>query len=196
MAIAAPVSVGRTDRREIDARVGMTFFLASWGMVFLTLFFSAAVLRLRSETWPPLGSRVLPIAVPAINTALLALSSVILRRGVRAMEARESRRLSLSLAATLLLGSLFLGLQAQIWSDLWRSGMRMQDGTYEALFWALTTFHGVHVLAGLGLLLWILPIPRRPQLDVRARIRVRSVAMFWHFVDVAWLATFLVVYVV
>jgi cytochrome c oxidase subunit III len=193
---ALPVDRGETDRREIDARIGMTVFLASWGMVFLTLFFSYAVLRLRATVWPPLGARHLPLLLPGLNTVLIAGSSVVLRRGVLHLEAGRPSGLRFPLAGAMLLGAGFLALQIEIWLGLWRSGMRMQDGTYESLFYGLTTFHGLHVLAGLGALLWILPIARleRPATP-RERIRVRSTAMFWHFVDLAWLATFAVVYV-
>ena len=203
MSLAASMSLRPTDRREIDARVGMAFFLGSWAMVFLTLFFSAAVLRLRSEIWPPLGSRPLPLAIPAVNTALLALSSLAVHRGVRAVDRGAAREAALPLGAALLCGTAFLGLQVQSWVGLWGSGVRMQDGTYESLFWALTTFHGLHVLAGLAALVALLPVARRAWSDpaandapVRDRIRVHASAMFWHFVDVAWLATFLVIYVV
>ena len=187
------------DRREVDAQIGMIIFLASWGMVFLTLFFALAVLRLQSDTWPPLGSRPLPQTIAAVNTGILLVSSLLLHRGVRAVAEGRPQALRVPLGATMLLGAAFLALQIETWLDLWSSGMRMQQGTYESLFYALTAFHGLHVVAGLGVLLWIVPVAGRSATGptaMRDRIRVRSSAMFWHFVDLAWIATFLAVYVI
>lgn len=198
-------------RRAVDARVGMMIFLGSWGMIFLTLFFSYAVLRAQSSVWPP--SEVPPLPGKIVffawaNTALLLASSFILYRANRALDRGVARSLVPSLGAIILLGAVFLTLQLQTWTELWRPGMRMEDGVYQSFFYALTTFHALHVLAGLMAFVWILPSARAlanegvsaQPLDAgertRHRVRVQSTGMFWHFVDVAWIATFVVTYLI
>lgn len=186
------------ERREVDAQIGMIVFLASWGMVFLTLFFALAVLRLQATEWPPAGSPPLPEMAPALNTGLLLGSSLLLHRGVRAVRAGRPAGLRAPLAGAMLLGAAFLALQIEIWRNLWVTGLRPSDGTYASLFYGLTAFHALHVVAGLGVLLWVLPVASRPGADavtLRDRIRLRSAALFWHFVDLAWIATFVAVYV-
>ncbi len=188
-----------SDRREVDARVGMIVFLASWGMVFLTLFFAYGVLRLREEVWPPPGQPPMPSYVHWLgwaNTLLIVASSLALHRGVRAFRSGRRAALKPMLAVCMLLGSGFLALQLHAWVELWRSGITITDGTYQGLFYAITTFHGLHVLAGLALLIWVLPIASTEGAapSIRSRIRLDATATFWHFVDVAWLATFVVVY--
>src|SRR5262245_28083052 len=209
-ATAIPTGTRRSDAREIDARVGMMVFLASWGMTFATLFFCYAVLRVQSPSWPPPGSPALPEAATTVawaNTALMLASSFVLRDALRRLDAGRGARVPQMLGFVMVCGTLFLALQLETWLDLWRSGVRIQDGIYAGLFYAITTFHGLHVLVGLGLWIWALPsavalargapanAPAERASDVtRMRIRVRSTAMFWNFVDIAWLATFFVVY--
>ncbi len=62
-----------------------------------------------------------------------------------------------ALLGTLALGSLFLALQLAVWVPLWRSGFRIDTGTYGSIFYSLTVFHAVHVLAGLVALAVLLP---------------------------------------
>jgi heme/copper-type cytochrome/quinol oxidase subunit 3 len=179
----------------------MAIFLASWGMVFLTLFFSYAVLRFQSDVWPPPESPPVPgrvLAMAWINTGLLLAASVALRSGVRCVERGEPRGLRRSAGIAVLLGGVFLALQVESWRELWLAGLSFRRGTYESLLYGLTAFHALHVVAGILVLLWILPVSARDAsnpLRVADRIRVRSGAAFWHFVDGAWIATFLVAYV-
>jgi heme/copper-type cytochrome/quinol oxidase subunit 3 len=179
-----------SEGQETDARGGLSIFHASWGMVFL-----------QAPVWPPSGTPPVPKAVQVLavaNTAILLASSLALRRGVRALEVGRPRGIRLPLAATLLLGGVFLALQVESWRGLWLGGLSFRNGTYESLLYGLTAFHALHVVAGLGVLLWILPVGSRGEarpLTVGDRIRVRSAAAFWHFVDAAWFATFLTVYV-
>ncbi|MBI3820892.1 MAG: heme-copper oxidase subunit III [Planctomycetes bacterium] len=190
--------------RAIDARIGMMLFLASWGMVFLTLFFSYAVLRFQAPVWPPADVPPLPTNVKIFawtNTILMIVSSVFLKNAFG--RRLNSPRSIVFVGATMLCGLVFLFLQIETWLELWRPGMYMSDGTYQSLFYLLTGFHALHVAAGLLLFIWTLPglralagIGPRPTADraIHYEVRAYSVSMFWHFVDVAWLATFAVVY--
>lgn len=219
MASIALTPAGPAPRsREIDARVGMMVFLASWGMVFATLFFCCAVYRLQSPVWPPAGERPLPESARVaawVNTVLMLASSFVLHRYLAALDRGAGGRGPIALASVFVCGSVFLALQIDTWAELWQSGMRIQDGVSTGLFYAITVFHGLHVLAGLLLWIWAVPSavrakallervgePRGRTLGAaeqaeisRHRIRLRSTGMFWHFVDVAWLATFFVLYI-
>ena len=124
--------------------------LASWTMLFVALFFAYAVLRLRA---PDLAAGRPPAAPEAAALPEHARASRVERRppprrppggGSRA-PARSGARSS----ATLALGSLFLALQLAVWVPLWRSGFRIDTGTYGSIFYGLTVFHALHVLAGL-----------------------------------------------
>jgi cytochrome c oxidase subunit 3 len=189
---AARFPSGEESRRT--SFVGMVMALASWSMMFGSLFFAYAILRLRAGTWPPDGVAPLPQLLPFVNTVVLFLSSCVLHRGVRAEADARPRALFGALKATLALGSLFLVLQLAVWVPLWRSGFRIDSGIYGSIFYGLTVFHALHVLAGLVALLVLVPGARSGRLRSGAQSRVRASAMFWHFVDAVWVVMFVAVY--
>ncbi len=191
------LAAARFPSREESRRtsfVGMVMALASWSMMFGSLFFAYAILRLRAGTWPPDGVAPLPRLLPFVNTLVLLASSAVLARGLRPASEARIGALASALKATLALGSLFLVLQLAVWVPLWRSGFRIDSGVYGSIFYGLTVFHALHVLAGLVALLVLVPGARSGRLRSAAQSRVRVSAMFWHFVDAVWVVMFVAVY--
>ena len=174
--------------------VGMVMALGSWSMLFGALFFAYAILRLRAGTWPPMGVEPLPRLLPSFNTLVLLASSVVLAHGLRPASESRIGALASSLRATLALGSLFLLLQLAVWIPLWQSGFRIDSGVYGSVFYFLTVFHALHVLAGLVALAVLLPGARAGRWRSGAQGRVKATALFWHFVDAVWVVMFVAVY--
>jgi len=192
----AAVATTRLPRREESRRtsfVGMVMALGSWTMLFVSLFFSYAVLRLGAGEWPPDGLEPLPRLLPFLNTLVLAASSLVLHAGVRSATARAGALLR-ALKATLALGSLFLVLQLAVWVPLWKSGFRIDTGVYGSIFYGLTVFHALHVLAGLAALLVLVPGAAKGRWASGAQSPVRLTSMFWHFVDAVWILMFVTIY--
>lgn len=191
------VAAARFPSREESRRtsfVGMVMALASWSMMFGSLFFAYAILRLKAGTWPPEGVEALPRLLPFVNTLVLLASSIVLARGLRPVSEARPGALLGALEATLALGSLFLVLQLAVWIPLWRSGFTIASGVYGSIFYGLTVFHALHVLAGLVALLVLVPGARSGRFRSGAQGRVRVSAMFWHFVDAVWVVMFVAVY--
>lgn len=174
---------------------GMVLFLGSWAMMFGALFLSYALLRIRAPFWPPLGMTELPLALPGLNTLLLLLSSATMQGALSGLRRGQLARFRRHLLATILLGGLFTALQCAVWIELWSGGLRLDSGTYGGLFYLLTVFHILHVLVGLGLLLWLLGPTLRREPTAPRRVPVTLASMFWHFVDAVWVVMFLSVYV-
>jgi heme/copper-type cytochrome/quinol oxidase subunit 3 len=174
--------------------VGMMAFLGSWVMVFAALFFSFLFFRIRASEWPPNGLPPLPLTIPVVLTSIILLSSVTFRMSVVAMRKRQSERFGKLLTGTLLLGTSFFALQSYYLWAMWEDGLRLSDGVYGAFFYFLTAFHALHVLVALILLAWLSRASRLLAGGRYEKSRVRLVEMFWHFVGVAWLITFGLVY--
>jgi heme/copper-type cytochrome/quinol oxidase subunit 3 len=181
------------ERRSLGY-LGMVVFLASWAMMFGTLFYAYAALRLRAPSWPPPGVPRLPVALPGFNTALLLISSATVQLALSGLRRGRLHQFRRCLGATIVLGILFSALQWHVWIDLWAGGLQLTTGTYGGVFYLMTVFHFLHVVVGLGLLAWLLaPALRRDPVAPR-RVPVKLASMFWHFVDVVWLAIFVSVY--
>ena len=193
---AAKVFSLRPEHLEIERTylLGMVVFLASWAMLFAALFYVFGSYRLSLSTWPPAGSAPLPVVLPLINTVVLALSSVAIHLGVGALRDGRSRMARLCLWGTVVLGAVFMALQWILWSSVWMGGLELDTSVYASFFYVLTAFHGLHVLVGFALLLWLVPQFNGLSFPLR-EVRARMVAMFWHFVDVVWVLLFLLVFV-
>jgi cytochrome c oxidase subunit 3 len=163
-----------TRHEERTALMGMAVFVAAWAMLFAALFFAYGLSRLRALVWPPADLPPLPLVLPALATLALAVSSA-------ALHLRRVR-----LAGVLGVG--FLVLQVVVWRQMVVAGLRPQAGAYASYFFALTVFHALHVLVGLGALGWLALRPRP--------LPLRLWTIYWHMVAVVWTVMFLLVYVV
>ncbi|HYG68125.1 MAG TPA: cytochrome c oxidase subunit 3 [Anaeromyxobacteraceae bacterium] len=175
---------------ERTAHVGMAVFLGSWAMLFVGLFFAYAFVRARAPGWPPPDAPPLPRLLPGLNTLAVAASSLAVIRAVRAEERGRSGSAAAALAIAALLGAVFLALQLVVWSGLWRAGLVASGGPYPSVFYALTTFHALHVLVGLGALAAL-------AFRVRAggaRTGVRLWGWYWHFVAIVWVVLYVTLY--
>ena len=175
--------------------VGMILALVSFTMMFCALFYAYGLLRIRSVAWPPPGVPAVPLLVPSLITVMMVASSLSVERACKALALGQVQSFQRFGILTVVLGSLFLALQAGVWVDLWYGGLTLGAGPYGSLFYFLTAFHALHVLAGLGILVWmVFAAPKADHPEIRAS-RAHMSAMFWHFVGVVWLIIFSLVYV-
>jgi len=135
------------------------------------------------------------IGLPAINTLILLTSGVTVTLAHHALRAAHRGLLAFWLAATFLLGFLFVGLQAYEYHHAYAElGLRLSTGIYGSTFFMLTGFHGFHVTLGAIMLLVIWLRVLRGHFTARRHFAFEAVAWYWHFVDVVWLGLFVFVY--
>jgi cytochrome c oxidase subunit III len=186
----------RRSRSDATAWLGMVVFLASWTMLFAALFFVYAMLRARAAQWPPADAAPLPLVLPAVNTAVLAASSVALQWALVCARRGRISAVTPAVYAALGLGTVFLSLQLVVWVALWRVGLRPDGGPYASVFYALTVFHALHVLAGLGGLSWLAVRARASAYGPGRHVGLRLWTGYWHFVGAVWLLLFVVLFLV
>ncbi|MEU4244697.1 heme-copper oxidase subunit III [Actinoplanes sp. NPDC026619] len=173
-----------------------------WGMIlFVTTeatFFAAALgsyfyIRFQSGQWPPPGIEDPKLTKVLFMTALLLPSSLPVMWAERGIRKGQRWRLRAGLAITLVLGLAFLGMQVWEYSEDLKKHTFTTDA-YSSLFYGITTFHGFHVAVGLLMVGWLLAASLRGSFGYRRHERVRLTAIYWHFVDVVWVAIFLSLY--
>ncbi len=104
---------------------------------------------------------------------------------------------SLWLAATVLLGSIFLGATALEWYKLiYHDGLTIQTNLFGTTFYSLVGLHASHVIIGLFMLTLALIFSLTGSLTTRHSSRLEVLSLYWHFVDAVWVVVFLVVYVI
>ncbi len=173
--------------------VGMLLFIASEVMFFGGLFatyFNARAMAGQGNWHPPEGGHLdLPLA--AVLTVILVASSFTMQFGVWAIRRGDTGKLRLWTAITLGLGVLFLAGQLYDYSQL---GFGISDSSFGTVFYTLTGFHGAHVFGGAVGLTIILARTLRGQFSARNHVAVEAVSVYWHFVDVVWIAVFSTIY--
>ena len=219
-AIAESESGQYNQRVDISFRWSMSWFIFSEVMFFAAFF--GALFYARSITMPWLGDldhKVLwpdfaaqwgnvgpagtvesfatmgPFWIPTINTALLLLSGVTLTISHHAIRENHRGKTAIWLAATILLGAIFMGFQAyeymHAYSDL---NLKLTSGIFGSTFYLLTGFHGFHVTLGAIMLSVILYRVLKGHFTAENHFAFEGAAWYWHFVDVVWLGLYVVVY--
>ena len=136
------------------------------------------------------------MGIPALNTLILLSSGVTLTIAHWGLKKGNRNQLILWLAATVVLGFLFIGLQAYEYVHAYSDEMnlRLSTGAYGSTFFMLTGFHGMHVLIGATILTVILLRCIKGHFSEEHHFEFEAGAWYWHFVDVVWLGLFIFVY--
>jgi heme/copper-type cytochrome/quinol oxidase subunit 3 len=169
---------------------GMVLLIVTEASLFVYLLFSYFYLgSMARGAWPPSGLPELRLALP--NTGVLLLSSGALWWAESGIRRGDQTRLRLGLLLTLVLGTVFLGIQMV---EYHHQSFTPETSAYGSLFYTITGFHGAHVAVGLlmlavvGLRAWL------GHFSARHHLAVTNVSWYWHFVDAVWLAVFASLY--
>lgn len=134
--------------------------------------------------------------LPAINTAILIISSITLHFAHTGLNQNKRGQLKFMLGLTLVLGAIFLCLQGYEYVYAYRDlGLRLDSGFYGNTFFLLTGFHGVHVTLGAVILLFVFFRVLKGHFTPEKHFAFQAGAWYWHFVDVVWVCLFFFVYV-
>ena len=186
-------------------KFGMIMFLLSEGMLFAGLLGGYIVLRLAENgfpwqsgyAWPPSKDIAhLPVFLTSINTVFLIASSFTFHFAEVAVNKGKSGLAWLFI--TILLGSLFVGIQCYEWTHLYHEGLWFNTGgVYGSSFFVITGFHGLHVAIGVALILWCFLRQAFTRCFTPQRhVALANVALYWHFVDVVWICVLTLLYYV
>ncbi len=155
------------------------------------------------STWPTNGPGNIggdyepmgPFGLPLINTALLLSSSVTLTVAHHALLNGQRSLVKLFLAATFILGFIFVVLQAEEYIEAYQHmNLTLGSGIYGSTFFMLTGFHGMHVTIGAIMLTIIWFRVLKGHFTPDKHFAFEAVAWYWHFVDVVWVALYVFVY--
>ncbi|CAG8868959.1 Cytochrome c oxidase subunit 3 [Pseudomonas fluorescens] len=148
------------------------------------------------KLFPPPREVIDPWPLPLINTILLVSSSVTITIAHHALRKDHRGPLKLWLGVTILLGLLFLLLQAYEYHEAYNElGLTLGSGIYGATFFMLTGFHGAHVTMGTLILSVMLVRILRGHFSPEKHFGFEAASWYWHFVDVVWVGLFIFVYV-
>jgi len=170
---------------------------------------ASAIRRYKTGTWLGLGAIVMlfaaftsayvvrqgmssdwrAIRLPSIlwlNTAIIVASSLTFER------ARRDKQPSLLwLAATSILGVVFLAGQYVAWQQLRAAGVFLASNPSSSFFYLLTGAHGLHIVGGILALFYVVGKAWMAAAWVNRQAAVEATALYWHFMDGLWVYLFL-----
>ena len=203
----------------LDSRkIAIWAFIGSECMLFASLISTYLIYKGRSrigpfphEAWtdPSNGQKfgaILNIPVTSASTFVLLMSSLAMVLALAAVETKDVPKHSTSerilgssklwLWGTCILGATFLGFQSYEFTSFVHEGLSIRRNLFGSSFFTLTGFHGAHVTAGVIWLGTLLAIDYKRGLGPDDAINVDIAALYWHFVDVVWIAIFTLIYLI
>jgi cytochrome o ubiquinol oxidase subunit 3 len=179
--------------KRIVTGYGFWIFLLSDFVMFSGFFASYAVL-LGQTAGGPKGAELFDLRNVAIETGCLLMSSFTCGLASIAAGARNQPWFQIAMAVTCVLGLAFLAIEGNEFASLVARGAGPSRSAFLSAFFSLVGCHGLHVSAGI---LWLLTMMAQVfAKGFRADIQRRFLcfALFWHALDIIWVAVFSVVY--
>ncbi len=187
--------VGHDPAKRIVVGYGFWIFLIS-DIIMFSAFFATYAVQTDATAGGPAGRDIFDGKNVAIETACLLASSFSCGLASIGAQCRHRVLFNVSMLVTFLLGAAFLGLELREFSQLVEQGAGPTRSSFLSSFFTLVGCHGLHVTVGL---LWLLTmmaqvVAKGFREDIQRRILCFS--LFWHTLDIVWVALFSLVYLV
>jgi heme/copper-type cytochrome/quinol oxidase subunit 3 len=193
-AIPNPAVAGeRTSTGLNHRKVLMWAFLGSDCMFFASLIANFQVQRGRSLIGP-YPKDLINIPFTSVSTFCLLMSSLMMVLALAAIQRGDERGMRIWLTATAFLGTLFLGGQFYEFTGFVNHGLKMSTNLFGASFFITTGFHGTHVTIGVIWLISLVFASLRGKIHQSDSLSVELAGLYWHFVDIVWVAIFTILY--
>ncbi len=221
-AVMRPPAPAEPGAGVYNAKLGMWVFLGSEVMFFTALIGSYIILRFGNEQYWAQPAQILNVPITAFNTFWLICSSVTMVKAFAAAQDGNQKALRGWLVATVVIGAMFVGIQAYEYAQLihlgflpsgYRAGSELAEaaaaGTpyhgsalpasvslYGATFYTMTGFHGFHVTMGVICMAFVTWKAFRGSYTATDHRGVEVIGLYWHFVDLVWIILFTIVYLI
>jgi heme/copper-type cytochrome/quinol oxidase subunit 3 len=193
-----PTSTGINHRKLL-----MWLFLASDCMFFGALIATYMIYRGRAEELGeagvgsgPFPHELIDIPYTSVSAFVLLMSSLTMVLALAGLQRGDIRASRVWIAATALLGVIFLGGQYFEFTEFYHEGLGLTTNMFGTTFFTLTGFHGLHVTIGVIWLLSLLFVSLRGGLGQDDSLDLEIAGLYWHFVDIVWIVIFTLVYLI
>lgn len=205
---AIPHHFDTAEQAYDSAKLGLWLFLVTEILLFGGLFVAYIMYR---AMYPDLfheASKLLNRPMGAVNTVVLICSSFTMAMAVSATQRGNSNQANQYLLITFFCGLLFMVIKYMEYSHKFHEGLLPGAFyTYEglqhekaplffSLYFMMTALHGCHVLAGMGLILWMTIRSNRGEFSPHYYIPVENTGLYWHLVDLVWIYLFPLLYLI
>lgn len=142
----------------------------------------------------PAGHEIFELRGVFFETMALLASSITFGMAMLGMHAQKKSQVLLWLLITFVFGALFVGLEVHEFLMLIEEGAGPQTSAFLSAFFTLVGTHGTHVTFGLIWLVVMIGQVAVKGVTPPVASRLMRLGMFWHFLDIVWIAVFSTVY--
>ncbi len=188
------------------AKLGMWLFLFTEILLFGGLFILYAVYLFFHPKDFAEASNELSLFFGTLNTVVLLTSSLCVAVAVSALQKGNRKLTLILLAATVGAAVLFLINKFFEWSDKISHGIFPDspiltervpgEVVFFGLYYITTGLHGLHVLIGAGLLIWVFFLVRSGAVNEKDFVTLENAGLYWHLVDLIWIFIFPLYYLI
>jgi heme/copper-type cytochrome/quinol oxidase subunit 3 len=186
-----------TTKVQSGLMLGVLLFLSTEIILFISFFWAYFHSSLSPDVslggvWPPIGIvAVDPWSIPLLGSIILLSSGATCTVAHNALINGNKDLAVATMFATVVLGFLFVGLQA---TEYYVSEFSIADSIFGTVFYITTGLHGTHVIIGALFLSVMLIRMVRDQFTTHHHLGLEFSLWYWHMVDVIWLFVFLTYY--
>ena len=190
----------------VGAKFGMWLFLFTEILLFGGLFILYSVYLARYPAEFISAGAELDVRFGAANTLVLLTSSLFVAVSITALRLGKLKQTLWLLAATVGCAFLFLVNKFFEWSAKFHHGLypgspelqarELGESTFFNLYYMMTGLHGLHVLIGAVVLIWVMVFIKQKKVTGEDWVILENAGLYWHLVDLIWIFLFPLFYLV
>ena len=199
-----------------SAHIGTWLFLVQEILFFSALFVAYAIFRFKYPAMFAYGASLLDWRLGALNTIVLIISSFTMVLSVYFAQTNRTKKMLASLTVTFLCALVFMVIKYFEYTHKIHEGTLPSNfftftvpseiasqvpdfdklNIFFGLYFCLSGLHGIHVLVGMGLMIWLFIRGRKGHFYDGYYTPIEMVGLYWHLVDIVWIFLFPLLYLI
>jgi cytochrome c oxidase subunit 3 len=194
---------------EFDAsKMGMWVFLVNEVLLFAALFVAYCMFRAKDPAMFHEASHHLNKWLGGLNTIVLLFSSLTMALAVAYCQRNDKKKAGQMIIITFLCAATFMVVKYFEYKHKFHDGLltagffrgegftSSHPGLFYSLYFMMTGLHGIHVLIGMGVMVWVYIRTMRGDFNEHYFTPVEMTALYWHLVDLVWIFLFPLLYLI
>ena len=191
-----------------SAKMGMWIFIITEVLFFGGLFAAYIIYRAWYPELYTLASEELDTILGGVNTLVLIGSSLTVALAIRSAQLDRNKGIIINLAITIALACTFLVIKYFEYTHKFHLGIypgefytfegidHPKANIFFSLYYMMTGLHGIHVVVGIGLMIWLLVRAVKDHFGSEYYTPVEITGLYWHLVDIIWIFLFPLFYLI
>jgi cytochrome c oxidase subunit III len=199
-----------------SGKLGMWLFMGQEVLFFSGLFLAYACGRFFYPETFLAAHFLLDWKLGAVNTVVLLFSSLTMALAVRGAQTNNQKSIMTNLILTIICAFIFMVVKYFEYSHKIHAGLlpgkyfsadvaqlglplipdNFQPGVFFGVYFVLTAMHGLHVVVGIGLMIWLMLRTQRGDFTPENHVALENTGLYWHLVDLIWIFLFPLLYLV